>query len=73
MAIFKTFLHGVFDENIRRYTIVYHLELLGEVLAEKHRIEPVKKFSSISLFLKDDLVEKKKQLVNLREKYRQYK
>ncbi|PAK47603.1 helix-turn-helix domain-containing protein [Priestia megaterium] len=33
------------------------------------KIEPVKKSGAISLFLKDDLVEKKKELIKLREKY----
>ena len=40
-AIFETFLYGVFDEKNRRYTVVQHLELLAEVLAEKKRIDLV--------------------------------
>lgn len=40
-AVFETFLYGVFDENNRNYTVVQHLELLAEVLAEKKRIDLV--------------------------------
>ncbi|MFB4325690.1 hypothetical protein RB298_25550 [Priestia sp. BR_2] len=40
-AIFETFLYGVFDEKNRNYTVVQHLELLAEVLAEKKRIDLV--------------------------------
>jgi len=40
-AIFETFLYGVFDENNRNYTVIQHLELLAEVLAEKRRIDLV--------------------------------
>ncbi|MEW4262453.1 hypothetical protein Q0N30_02055 [Priestia megaterium] len=38
-AIFETFLYGVFDERNRRYTVVQHLPLLAEVLAEKKRVD----------------------------------
>ena len=40
-AIFETFLYGVFDEKNRRYTVIQHLPLLAEVLAEKRRIDLV--------------------------------
>ncbi|MBQ4867476.1 hypothetical protein IHQ11_13305 [Priestia megaterium] len=40
-AIFETFLYGVFDEKNRKYKVVQHLQLLAEVLAEKHRIDLV--------------------------------
>jgi len=41
MAVFETFLYGVFDENNRNYTVIQHLELLTEVLAEKKRVDLV--------------------------------
>jgi len=37
------------------------------------KIDPVKKLGSTSLFLLDDLVKKKKELVMLRKKYGPYK
>ncbi|MFD9363038.1 hypothetical protein ACFWAE_14450 [Priestia megaterium] len=40
-AVFETFLYGVFDEKNRRYTVVQHLSLLAEVLAEKKRVDLV--------------------------------
>ncbi|MHC5529510.1 RpiB/LacA/LacB family sugar-phosphate isomerase [Priestia megaterium] len=40
-TIFETFLYGVFDESNKNYTVVQHLSLLAEVLAEKKRIDLV--------------------------------
>ncbi|MFV5316277.1 hypothetical protein [Priestia megaterium] len=40
-AVFETFLHGVFHEKNRRYTVIQHLPLLAEVLAEKKRVDLV--------------------------------
>jgi len=40
-AIFETFLYGVFDEKNRDYTVVQHLSLLTEVLAERKRVDLV--------------------------------
>ncbi|MHC5529509.1 helix-turn-helix domain-containing protein [Priestia megaterium] len=34
------------------------------------KIEPVKKLGAVSLFLKDDLLQKKEELILLRKKYR---
>ena len=36
------------------------------------KIKPCKKLGCVSLFLKSDLVEKKKELIELRKKYRPY-
>lgn len=41
-------------------------------MIKNKKIKPVKKFGCVSLFLKDDLEEKKKELVELRKKYRPY-
>lgn len=34
------------------------------------KINPVKKLGCVSLFLKEDLIEKQKELIELRQKYR---
>lgn len=54
------------------------LELLGISRARLHsliqtgKITPCKKSGATSLFLKEDLFEKKKELLELRRKYRTY-
>jgi Helix-turn-helix domain len=52
------------------------IELLGisrarmSVMIKQGKIEPVKRFGSTSLFLRDDLIRKKEQLEELRRLYR---
>ncbi|MGG1675499.1 helix-turn-helix domain-containing protein [Neobacillus sp. NRS-1170] len=41
-------------------------------LVNQGKLNPVKKSGAITLFLKDDLIEKKKELVELRKKYRPF-
>lgn len=41
-------------------------------LIKNGKINPVKKLGCVSLFLKSDLAEKRKELVELRKKYRPY-
>jgi hypothetical protein len=54
------------------------IELLGITRARLHslvksgKITPCKKSGATSLFLRDDLIEKKKELESLRKKYRPY-
>lgn len=54
------------------------IELLGisrarmSNMIKKKKIVPVKKFGCVSLFLKCDIEEKKKELIDLRKKYRPY-
>lgn len=41
-------------------------------LIKNGKINPVKKLGCVSLFLRSDLAEKKKELIELRKKYRPY-
>ncbi|MGW6380914.1 helix-turn-helix domain-containing protein [Peribacillus butanolivorans] len=41
-------------------------------MIKNNKIKPVKKLGCVSLFLKEDLEEKKEELVELRKKYRPY-
>lgn len=41
-------------------------------LIKQGKIKPIKKFGCVSLFLKEDLIAKKQELIELRKKYRPY-
>lgn len=41
-------------------------------LIKQGKIKPIKKFGCVSLFLREDLIDKKKELIELRKKYRPY-
>lgn len=42
------------------------------MLIKQGKIEPVIRTGATSVFLRDDLIEKKKELIELRKKYRPY-
>jgi hypothetical protein len=54
------------------------IELLGISIARMsamirtNKIKPVKKLGCVSLFLKEELIEKKSEMTHLRRKYRPY-